>query len=279
MPKQIARIVIEAPVASFRYPHFLIGRQPTFDMPPPSTIFGQVAAALGHWPKEPIRFAYTFDYRSRCSDLEHQHVISRTSGNLPGNIRDPLWMPPVQVGKKKLTKKQLEPGVLQKTTEAVVQPHFRDFLFDVRLELFIEPVSLIEAFRSPVFAMSLGRSQDLAAVGETSIVNLETANDGYIEKTLLPAELRSRLPWGVTCLMPRYIGPSPERIAVFASYILLRERVYVGKSAPGMSRHLLSVSGLPDLEWFVDPNSPLDRGGQRLLLFQTLDPAEFEDAG
>jgi CRISPR-associated protein Cas5t len=56
-----AKIVIEGPVASFRYPHFLIGRQISFDMPPPSTIYGHIASAVGEWlDAAGIKFAYNF---------------------------------------------------------------------------------------------------------------------------------------------------------------------------------------------------------------------------
>src|SRR6516225_4207762 len=74
---RVAKIVIEAPVTSFRYPHFLIGRQVSFDMPPPSTIYGHVASAVGELIKpQSFRFGYVFEFQSRASDLEHQHVVS-----------------------------------------------------------------------------------------------------------------------------------------------------------------------------------------------------------
>jgi CRISPR-associated protein Cas5t len=267
MPDTVARIVIEAPTASFRYPHFLIGRQPSFDMPPPSTIFGLVAAALGDWPDRPIRFAYLFTSKSRCSDLEHQHVISRTSGDFPGKPQDPLWRPPEPVGRIKP-----KPRILQKTTEATVQPHLRDFLFDVRLELFLDPPELADAFRSPAFAISLGRSQDLAAIRSVEVLRLDHDVSGYIETTLLPLSLRPRLPWGITCHMPTYVGPAPRRVAVFDPYILLRERVYVGELAARASPQMQSIAGQEDPRWAVDPTSAEDRGGRRLLWFHEINP-------
>jgi len=274
-PKRVAKVTIEAPVVSFRYPHFLIGRQPSFDVPPPSTIFGHIASALGEWPSSPIEFAYAFYSRGRARDLEHQHIISRTSGKLPGNVVDPLWCPPDPKPGKKLTKKQLEPRLLTKTTEAVVQPHERDFLFDVRLELYVSPVELADAFRSPVFTVVLGRSQDLASVQRVEIVDLQPTDRGYLERTILPAEMRRRLPWGVTTLMPRYIGPAPERRAAFAPYIVLREPVYVGDESA--TRKLLRIEGEQD-RWWMDPTTPEDRGGNRLLWFHQIDPREFDHA-
>lgn len=271
-PRRVTKVTVEAPIVSFRYPHFLIGRQPTFDMPPPSTIFGHVASALGEWPSKPVTFAYAFHARSRGADLEHQHIISRTSGNLPGNVPDPHWSPPESVGGKKPKKKDLEPKLLQKTTEAVVQPHVRDFLFDVKLELYLDPPELAAAFRSPTFTVVLGRSQDLASVCRVETIDLERAETGYLERTILPGDLRRRLPWGVTILMPRYVGPAPARDPVFAPYIVLQDRVFVG--VPNQSKSLLRVTGDQEPEWWSDPHSSQD-GLRRLLWFHTIDPSEF----
>lgn len=277
MPRRVAKVTIEAPVVSFRYPHFLIGRQPSFDVPPPSTIFGHIASALGEWPSSPISFAYAFHSKGRARDLEHQHIITRTSGKLPGDVVDPLWRPGEPPSGKETKKQMLErttPRVLEKTTEATVQPHERDFLFDVKLELYLDPPELAEAIRSPVFTVVLGRSQDLASVQRVEMVDLPPVEQGYFERTILPGDLRRRLPWGVTTLMPRYIGPAPERHRVFAPYIVLRERVYVGYPERMQSRQLLSFQGETD-RWHCDPATEEDRGGKRLLWFHTVNPAEF----
>lgn len=273
--RRVAKVTIEAPVASFRYPHFLIGRQPSFDVPPPSTIFGHVASALGEWPSVPFQFAYAFDSRGRAKDLEHQQIISRTSGKLPGDFIDPLWRPPEPKPGKKLSKKEQAPRLLEKTTEAVVQPHLRDFLFDVRLELYLDPPELAQAFRTPVFTVVLGRSQDLASIRCVENVELLATDKGYVEKTILPGEFRRRLPWGVTTLMPRFIGPPPVRRPAFAPYIVLRDRVYVGYD-DSVSKRILNVEGERN-DWWMDPATSEDRGGRRLLWFHQVNPQEFGD--
>lgn len=270
-PKHVAKVTVEAPIVSFRYPHFLIGRQPTFDMPPPSTIFGHIASALGEWPTTPISFAYHFRSQSRGADLEHQHIVTRTSGKLPGNVPDPLWRPPEPKPGKKLTKRELQPQFLEKTTSATVQPHTRDFLFDVRLELYLDPPSLADAFQSPVFTVVLGRSQDLACVTKVEQVELAPAEQGYVERTILPGELRRMLPWGVTVLMPKYIGPAPERQPVFAPYIVVQDRVYYGAEPGGTSRSFIRVEGEP-VQWYGDPTTIEERHGPRLLWFHRIDP-------
>jgi len=123
----------------------------------------------------------------------------------------------------------------------------------------------------------LGRSQDLACIRRVEIVDLPPATQGYVERTILPGALRTRLPWGVTTLMPHYIGRAPERQPVFAPYIVLHERVYVGYAERFSPRQLLDLGGEPDA-WWTDPSTPEDRGGRRLLWFHTIDPVAFDNA-
>src|SRR2546425_5315575 len=74
---RVTRVVVEAPVTSFRHPFFVTGRQLTFDFPPPSTILGHCASALGKWP-DPATFFFGlhFTSRARAGDLEHQHITA-----------------------------------------------------------------------------------------------------------------------------------------------------------------------------------------------------------
>lgn len=275
--KRVAKITLEAPVVSFRHPHFLVGRQPTFDMPPPSTILGAVASAVGSWPAEPVDFAYVFRAACRASDLEHQQILTRTSGKFPGNVVDPLWRPPVAQPGSKSSRGKVQPRLLEKTTEALVQPHVRDFLFDAVLELYLEPASLATAFRSPAFTMVLGRSQDLASVRRIEEVSLEPATSGYVEHTILPIEFRKRLPWGTTTLMPRCISPTAQRDAVFSPYIVLRERVYVGAAAASGGRVMATIAGEADPEWFAEATESSVGKVRRLLWFHRWDPREVSD--
>src|SRR5688572_13450319 len=87
---QVARVVIKADVTSFRHPFFVTGRQPTSDMPPPSTIYGHCASALGDWPNQSeFFFGIHFVYRSRGQDLEHQHIAEALSRRTPTRVLTP----------------------------------------------------------------------------------------------------------------------------------------------------------------------------------------------
>jgi CRISPR-associated protein Cas5t len=250
--RRVARIRIEAPVTSFRYPHFLIGRQPTFEMPPPSTIYGHVASALGELP-EPgsFEFGYHFEFVSKGADLEHQHII--TAGGQAFEAEGKKWRASVQ---------------------ATVQPHLREFLFRPRLTLYLDPPELEAAFRAPRFCVILGRSQDLAAIVGVEEVELEEAEGAYLEHTLLPFSYRELVGFGVTVMMPRYIAPPPARQPYFERFIVLRERVYGGKVEGGEglgARRLLAREGGRG-RWWVDPSTAKAYGVQRGVVFHSCAP-------
>jgi CRISPR-associated protein Cas5t len=247
--KRVAKVTVEAPVTSFRYPHFLIGRQVSFRMPPPSTIYGHVASALGSYPELPFKFAYHFQYRALARDLEHQQIITR-GGN-----------PFTWQGKK-----------YPKNVEATVQPHQRDFLFGATLTLYLPDVRLAGCFRAPVFCVVLGRSQDLAMITKVEEVELVEADGAYFENTLLPFAWRADIAYGATVQMPRYIEPPPERRAHFSQYIQLEDRIFAGSfdrnGVPDVRMLLHPKSGRP---YWIDPDSPTQKEVHRGVCFHHVD--------
>lgn len=248
--KRVARIRIEAPVTSFRYPHFLVGRQVSFRMPPPSTIYGHVASALGSYPEIPFEFAYDFHSKALARDLEHQQII--TAGGKAFEWRG---------------------GKYPKNIEAVVQPHLRDFLFQSCLTLYLTDLKMAESFRNPTFCVVLGRSQDLACISEVRELNLIEADGAYFENTLLPFAWRAQVGYGATVTMPRFIGPPPERRALFDRYIALEERIWAGSFDPSPIpevRTLLSSS--PGMTYWVDPDTPQYYGVHRGVHFHSVAP-------
>jgi CRISPR-associated protein Cas5t len=239
----VARVQVHAPVTSFRHPFFVTGRQPTSLMPPPSTVLGHCASALGAWPDpKSFFFGIHFTFRSRVGDLEHQHISQA-------------------LGEKTWTFVETPGGPERATSEITVQPVVRDFLFDVRMTLYL-PAALAPAFRSPVHTVVLGRSQDLAEVVSVEEVALHRPERARIEHTLLPIALRPSVRFGSTVLLTRYVSPPPERHASFAQYIVLHEPVFYGQSAEP-NRAFLQVEGLSTDDLWSDPDVADDEGFER----------------
>lgn len=75
---RVLKVVAEGVTTSFRYPHFIQQVQPTFPMPPPATIYGHIASALGEWfDPTGVQFAYHFTYAAKIRELEHTILLSR----------------------------------------------------------------------------------------------------------------------------------------------------------------------------------------------------------
>jgi CRISPR-associated protein Cas5t len=242
---RVARVVLHAGVASFRHPFFVTGRQPSAEMPPPSTIHGLCASAAGRWP-DPVGFVFGmhFTYRSRCVDLEHQHLITALSA------KTRLLVP-------------ADGGGVRATTEVGIQPVQRDFLFDCTLTLYL-PAEMGPAFRAPVFPLVLGRSQDLAAVCSVDAVELDRPGKARLEHTLLPRSYRPCIPFGATVLLSRHIGPPPQRTASFAQYICLSRGDHVVFGEDGAeSRAVLQVPGVTWDDLWTDSGHRDDDGNPR----------------
>lgn len=180
--KPVLKIELAGSVTSFRYPHFTQGYQPTFEMPPPSTIYGHVCSAVGDLIEpQGWQFGYHFTHRGKFVDYkEHLH------------FDDPI-----------------QPF-----------PFDRELLFDPHLTLYITRLDLEDAFRNPHYTVILGRSQDLMTVRSIKRMELKRAERAFFEHTLLPLEFAPRLNrTSVAVTMPRYIDR--RRRVRWGSYAML----------------------------------------------------------
>lgn len=184
------KITVEGDVTSFRYPHFAQGVHPTYEMPPPATIYGMVCSAWGNLLNPTaLRFAYHFEFSSKFTDYEHLHFF----------------------GKK-----------------PKMNPFRRELLHQPRLTLYLTPREagdmaldeLAEAFHSPRYALALGRSQDLVVLTGVAHVEIEVAASAFYAGTLLTlvdsAEVGGRS-FAVT--MPRFIDE--QRVVDWGQYAVL----------------------------------------------------------
>jgi len=197
----VLKIVAEGLVTSFRYPHFMQQIHPSYQMPPPATIYGHICSALGEWV-DPVslEFAYHFTYESEGVDLEHIILLTRANGKLPGTN-------------------------IPKVLEGNVNPFERTLLFRPRLVLYLNRPEWEPAFRSPRYAVVLGRSQDLFTYSKVEVVELARNNKAYFEHTLAPYGMALQAMRGIVVTMPRFLDYSQNRHPHFDRYTILKERV------------------------------------------------------
>ncbi len=221
---RVLKVVAEGITTSFRYPHFMQGIHPSYDVPPPATIYGHVCSALGEWIEDPtdIQFAYHFVHQGECDDVEHVHVLAPAGGKLPG------------------TK-------IPKVLEGAVNPFKRKLFFKPRLTLYLNRPDWEAAFRSPRYAVVLGRSQDLFTYTSVSVIELERSDKAYFEYTLAPYRASLQTASGYVMLMPRFLDYHNNRQPTFARYVVLTRRVTQLMRFEGMS---------VEAGFWIDPTAP-----------------------
>jgi CRISPR-associated protein Cas5t len=241
---RVLKIVAEGVTTSFRYPHFIQQVQPSFPMPPPATIYGHVASALGDWfDPVGVQFAYHFTYSAKIRELEHTILLSASSGQLKGTD-------------------------LPKVLEGNVNPFDREILFQPRLTLYLNQPEWLPHFRSPRYAVILGRSQDLFTYTQVETVELAAADRAYFEHTLLPYSANRQTGRGYAVLMPRYVDNFAGRRPFFARYFVVQERIH--------SSQFLWFGERQTTQYWIDPDSAVHKGDHLGLQFLSFVGAEDE---
>lgn len=239
------KVVAEGITTSFRYPHFMQQIHPTFPMPPPATIYGHIASALGEWfEPDGVKFAYHFTCATKVRDLEHIHVLSSATGTLKG------------------TK-------IPKVLQGSVNPFQRELLFLPRLTLYINKPEWESAFHSPRYAVVLGRSQDLFTYSQVDIIELLQADHAYFEHTLLPYSATRYTSRGIAILLPRYLDYFNKRRPTFARYFVVQERL-------DSRADFLWFGEKPEERYWIDPTTPEQNGAHLGLSFLNFVGADDE---
>lgn len=141
------RVKIKSWTASFRYPTFQSGYQPTLPVPPLSTIQGILSAAKGEIVSfNEIPFiGYVFKSDGKGVDLERIYALGKP-----------------------------ETDVIK-----------REVLFNNTLYLYL-PDEWEEYFRKPKFQLLLGRSSDMAAAEKIEKIELEDKTNVPVGGTIIP---------------------------------------------------------------------------------------------
>ena len=178
------RIKIEGWTASFRYPGFISGFQPTLPIPPLSTVYGLISAAKGTpIGLEDVAIGYVFDNQGKAVDLE---VIY-----------------------------ELRSGLSAKSN--VIK---REFLYNPELYLYLNKVEYKDYFKKPHYPLLLGRSGDLMKVSEISIIDLEEKENPPLGKTILPFGLKDA--FGVIQALPTHFTDTiPRKVLGVKPYLLM----------------------------------------------------------
>jgi CRISPR-associated protein Cas5t len=249
---KVLKVELEGITTSFRYPHFLVGRQPSLPLPPPSTIFGQIASALGEYPDPAdLQFAYNFTCKARVDDLETQQILGVSTRKWDAKF-----------------------GAI-KNLEGGSGPGLRQLLLWPKLTLYLSSANLLryyQAFREPRYAVVLGRSQDLATYTSVELVELEQNEAGYFENTILPHSYRNLTNAGVLTQMARYIDPDDRRMVDWDIYVTLetsKKPVFTSSDLKARNRTDSVFVEPGQVPFWVDPHTEVKNGRQRIVLFQT----------
>jgi len=160
-------VQVRAPVASFRRPldHTY---QRTLPLPPPTTVIGLAAAALGISTRE------LWDSSSPLRAVRVQ-VLAQ---NIPARATD-LW-----------TLLKIKSGKMERS------PYLRELLFNADFTLLYQAdelllQKLVQAFRQPAYPLSLGREDELIQVESCEIIDCLPAEPPYrFYGVILPGDLR-----------------------------------------------------------------------------------------
>lgn len=184
------RVALNGWTASFRHPQLVTGMQPTLPLPPPSTIYGLVSAAVGHWVNpEECQVAYVFQANGSAQDLETIYQFSNSAS----------------------------------AGSTVI---IREWLTDWRLWLYFAERTWAEAFESPCFPLTLGRQQELAhvePVEESVIQEIElTQSPTTLQGTAV--HFPSLEASGMVVALPLVMSPELPREALgVRPWLLVRE--------------------------------------------------------
>lgn len=221
----VLKVVAEGLTTSFRYPHFVQGVHPTFEMPPPATIYGHICSAVGDLiPSDTTLFAYHFTYDAKFEDYEHLHFYPSKSGKSP------------------------------------INPFKREMLFNPRLTLYLSNTDLEPYFHNPHYPVVLGRSQDLMMYTNVERITLEQRDITFYEGTLIPLHLAAFIGGRfVAVTMPRFIDE--ERRPIWDQFGVLHDRVeFPSDSTLQFSEVPIEIWVDPSQEDAKHPYKNLQRG-------------------
>lgn len=160
---QAAYVNVKGSFNSFRIPSGIRYHR-TYQVPTKPTLIGLLGAAMGFEDAE-------------LSNLFGSVTTSAVLDNYSGMATD-LWL----IAKLKT---QGEPESSPIVREMLFEPQYSIY-YSISDSSTTSLEKIINAFTDPVFALSLGRSDEMIEIKEATKVNLQYASDGYFKNTILP---------------------------------------------------------------------------------------------
>lgn len=217
---EVTKVILKGAITSFRYPHFVQGVQPTYEMPPPSTLYGYICACIGRFePPDILRFGLHFTYEAKFMDIEQVQIDKFREGS-------------------------------KSQREFTMNVFRRELLFNPTLTLYVAPSTYLDSFQQPYYPVALGRSQDLMTCISAKQVTLQQADQAYFEHTLLPASYAPRFPRTIAVTMARYLDEN--RRPAWGNYAIIKERAFYPDENDPFRQNYASV--------WVDPDAPVIEG-------------------
>jgi len=192
---KVLELKVCGPVSSFRRPmdH---NYQKTFPLPPPTTLLGLAGAALGLSPEEMWKEGSKIGYL-KCTAL---------ADRAPGTAKD-LWKI------RKIKQGKIETSAVY-TRDLIFFPAYT-ILYHGEVELLSE---LKKAFDDPVYALSLGREDELVAISENRLLEATSAHPEF-SGTFIPIDIRE-VPEGKIklSLCQEGFSPAPQTVKLPVSF-------------------------------------------------------------
>ncbi len=184
---KVFRIHIQSWTSSFRYPNLLSGFQATLPVPPLSTLFGLISAAMGKYfyPKE-MDIGFVFTFKTKARDLETIYQMGRSLSGIKSNVI------------------------------------LREFLVDNDLWLYTMNEQIAKSFEKPYFPLLLGRSGDLASVLSIKQLDIEIKKElQNLKGTIIPFNARLPIAAPIQALPMYFSDEIPRRNVGTKPYFLL----------------------------------------------------------
>lgn len=192
---EFLRVEISAMTASFRYPMFVVSYQPTYPVPPVSTLYGLLSAAKGSKVAlDEVNIGYSFTSKGRGIDLERIYEYGDESEKKPVH--------------------NLGTNIIQ-----------REFLYNCYLTLYLSDPRFAEYFQNPAYTLLMGRQTDLAYVKCIKTVELDKRPDVEINHTMVP--FTGEIPGQVVSLPSDFTDTAQRKPLNVRSYAIITSPQHV----------------------------------------------------